>query len=184
MLVGEGNFSFAAALCMQIGGKNLTATSLDSFQQVIKKYGQSSYHAIQAIKSSGCEVLHKIDVTKPNFLQLEKKYDRILFNFPHLGGSTNKDIVANQDLITQFLTNSLHYLQNKGEIHINLRNSKFYNSWKIKELVSTIGLKLKSKNKFKSLKLFKDLGYREVRTNPGFREAPETEKVLTYVITK
>ena len=102
LLIGEGNFTFSAALSIRLGGGNIWATSLDSNQEVIAKYGSVAKKALNTLKSTGAHVLHGIDVTKKVDVQNicqgvklndekssnqnnKKQFDVIIFNFPHCG---------------------------------------------------------------------------------------------------
>lgn len=199
LLIGEGNFSFAAALCTKLGGNHIVATSLDSYASVKAKYGSIAETAIKKVKLTGGKVEHKIDATDVNAMcsltkLIENKnlvrsgntgFDKIVFNFPHCGGGTAIDVAKNQALIQQVLTASKSVLKDKrSEIHIALRDTTFYNSWKVPELATKSGLKVRSKTSFQSLKEFQDLGYKEARTNPATRDAPATEQAVVYIIGK
>ncbi|RQM27924.1 hypothetical protein B5M09_007520 [Aphanomyces astaci] len=71
-------------------------------------------------------------------------FDRIVFNFPHLGGATEEDVERNQDLLWRFFQSSRKYLDNsKGEVHVALRNTLFYNRWDVTAQATKAGLKLK-----------------------------------------
>ncbi|RHY54426.1 hypothetical protein DYB30_009667 [Aphanomyces astaci] len=71
-------------------------------------------------------------------------FDRIVFNFPHLGGATEEDVEKNQDLLWRFFQSARKYLDNsKGEVHVALRNTLFYNRWDVTAQATKAGLKLK-----------------------------------------
>ena len=93
LLVGEGNFSFASSLATSIGGSNILATSLDGREEVVAKYGVEAQASLSAIVRLGGKVLHGIDGTsmdEETAINGGAPYDRIIFNFPHLGVQLKK----------------------------------------------------------------------------------------------
>ncbi|KAH8101344.1 hypothetical protein DFH11DRAFT_1751403 [Phellopilus nigrolimitatus] len=112
LLVGEGNFSFTLALLSHpalqyLPAQNVTATAYDSEDECFEKYPEA--HAIvEELKKKGAQLLFSIDATALEKCKLLKgrKWDRIVFNFPHAGkGITDQDrnILSNQVLILGFL---------------------------------------------------------------------------------
>ncbi|KAJ8637160.1 hypothetical protein MRB53_011427 [Persea americana] len=87
LLVGEGDFSFSLCLAKAFGSaSNLVTTSLDNYDVVTKKYSQAESN-IQNLVKLGAAVLHGVDATKMKLhpdLSM-RKFDRIIFNFPHAG---------------------------------------------------------------------------------------------------
>ncbi|KAI9299155.1 hypothetical protein K502DRAFT_322398 [Neoconidiobolus thromboides FSU 785] len=64
LLIGEGNFSFANALCeMFHSGENIFATAYDSKDDCIKKYGEETTKNIKNIEDMGGKVFFDIDAT-------------------------------------------------------------------------------------------------------------------------
>eukprot|EP00122_Pirum_gemmata_P001530 Pgem_evm1s1376 len=129
LLVGEGNFSFAKMLSISLGPANITATCFDSYSEVCNKY-ESSESTIKSLRNMGVLVQTSIDATKlksalqenvhrlsskPDLKHLKRlqqplNFDRIVFNFPHIGGSTDDDIVLNQNLLSAFFIQCLDLL--------------------------------------------------------------------------
>jgi hypothetical protein len=134
LLVGEGDFSFSCALASKIGGKGLTCTSLDSTREVEEKYPNTGQRMITALKLCGARVFHKIDATdldhfKEKLLQdAVTGFHRIVFNFPHMGGSDESSVKRNQALIRGFFESASSFLlKPTGQVHITLRSgSSFY----------------------------------------------------------
>ncbi|MFT3986876.1 class I SAM-dependent methyltransferase [Aestuariivirga sp.] len=190
LLVGEGDFTFASSLASKLGSRsNIVATSYDKEREVKEKYPETSIHAINALKMSGALVFHGIDATRLNDYEdillnpsSIKLFDVIVFNFPHVGGSTKDDIKANQNLLKDFFTSCNSLLASNGEIHITLRTkSSFYSNWNVEKLAKDSNLKLKKTVKFDSI-AYKELGYQEVRTHPGaLRDAPSSDDAITYI---
>lgn len=95
LLVGEGNFSFAKALVFdspaslqQLPAVNVTATAYDSEVECYMKYPEAR-EIVEALIEKGVEVLFDVDATKLEKLAVLKgrRWDRIVFNFPHAGQS-------------------------------------------------------------------------------------------------
>ncbi|KAL6999073.1 25S rRNA (uracil2634-N3)-methyltransferase [Sarracenia purpurea var. burkii] len=87
LLVGEGDFSFAACLATAFGSAaNIIATSLDSKELLSLKH-PSAVANLEQLKRLGDIVLHEVDVrTMTQDTRLSSKiFDRIVFNFPHAG---------------------------------------------------------------------------------------------------
>ncbi|KAG4381303.1 hypothetical protein AAZX31_15G116900 [Glycine max] len=61
LLVGEGDFSFSLCLARAFGsGHNLVATSLDSYDNIGKKYSNVLSNAME-LQERGCLVFHGVD---------------------------------------------------------------------------------------------------------------------------
>jgi 25S rRNA (uracil2634-N3)-methyltransferase len=93
LLIGEGNFSFARALVSDaptqlehLPPKNITATSYDTEQECYDKYPEA-VEIVQGLKAAGVKVLFGIDATQLSKVAAfkGKKWDRIVWNFPHAG---------------------------------------------------------------------------------------------------
>ncbi|KAJ3045066.1 hypothetical protein HDV00_011791 [Rhizophlyctis rosea] len=186
LLIGEGDFSFAQALATALGTtSNITATSFDSQSDVFKKY-PSARDTLQQLKSKIATILHSIDartLSQNSKIASSSPFDRIVFNFPHVGGSQTEDVAENQALLSDFFAECLNLLSPNGEIHVALRETPFYARWEIEELANGKGLKLKEKVGFEN-ELFSSLGYAPQRTNPAVRAAPTLENASVYVFVK
>jgi 25S rRNA (uracil2634-N3)-methyltransferase len=93
LLIGEGNFSFARALACcppvdlkYLPAKNITATSYDSEEECVAKYSDANT-ILSELRAKGVEVLFNVDATKLEKCTALKgrKWDRIVWNFPHAG---------------------------------------------------------------------------------------------------
>ena len=140
LLIGEGNFSFARALALvppsvldSLPPRNITATTYDTEQECYRKYHDAE-EIVEMLRHRGVEVLFGVDATKLEKIQRFKgrKWDRIVWNFPHIGvyqaaplyqnsphillegkGITDKDrnILSNQILILDFLRSASGFLK-------------------------------------------------------------------------
>lgn len=75
----------------------------------------------------------------------DKKYDKIIFNFPHCHSKMRLDL--NRDLLKGFFTSSYDYLTENGQLLLSLCNGqggtifdkpqrKWNDSWKVKEMAA------------------------------------------------
>ncbi len=99
-----GDFSFAKSLLNHHGCSSLLATCYDSPTALLDKYPQAASH-IEAIEAEeDTKVLYGIDATKLDKGGKEVRrggFDRVVFNFPHVGGLTkdvNRQVRYNQGM--------------------------------------------------------------------------------------
>ncbi|ORX57644.1 hypothetical protein DM01DRAFT_1334239 [Hesseltinella vesiculosa] len=110
LLVGEGNFSFAASLVHLFymhGAEHLTATCFDSKEVLYEKYGDEAKENIDTITTMGGTILFDVDATKIDKHQRigQNRYSKIIFNFPHAGKGIKdeqRNIESNQALLSGF----------------------------------------------------------------------------------
>ena len=136
--VGSGDGSQQAAI-VKSGHFNIVSTFFESEQAVIAKYGSAREH-IKLLRDNSSAVLFEVDATElHSHPQLtKKKFDVILFTFPHTGvsnfvcgysGPNPTSIESNKQLIRKFLKSAQHILKSDGEIHITLKTSAPYDKW-------------------------------------------------------
>ncbi|KAI8082899.1 uncharacterized protein BX664DRAFT_339370 [Halteromyces radiatus] len=168
LLIGEGNFSFAASLVNQYylsGAERLTATCFDSEQVLYEKYGDEAKENVELARTMGATVLFDVDGTKldKNKLINKDKYSKIIFNFPHAGKGIKdeqRNIESNQALLTDFFKAATPLLTHQddkqtdtgydhderddtkvdGEIYVTVKTGKPYDEWKIKFVAKWTGL--------------------------------------------
>ncbi|KAJ9530571.1 hypothetical protein QJQ45_012495 [Haematococcus lacustris] len=166
LLVGEGNFSFAAALAEVLGDAELVvATSLDTAQAVTDKYPDAARH-LASFKDLGGQVLHGVDATRlMSCKELKARpagFTKVVFNFPHAGrcrGAGIKDqdhnILSNQRLLASFFAAARPLLTTpaagplftakgpitppSGQVMVTLKSGLPYDEWKIVELAKAAG---------------------------------------------
>lgn len=194
LLVGEGNFSFTAALADKLGSaRDIVATSFDHKDTLEKKYPDAAEFE-NDIEALGGQVDHGVDATqlhKCESLVEAGPWDCVIFNFPHVGFGIKdqlKNIRANQEMLRDFLASATTMLHGTGEIHITIKRGEPYESWKVVKLgTETAGLKLKNAFDFVPAQYPK---YRHRRTL-GFAEGISTKQnediiagAKTYVFVK
>jgi hypothetical protein len=98
LIVGDGNFSFACAL-LRIGKLphtpcRLTATSYDTKEVLIAKYGEHAARNVRKLEESGCCVMCGVDATNlaASFPQ-DCIFDEIIFQHPLLDANDRREKV-------------------------------------------------------------------------------------------
>ncbi|KAH7338577.1 hypothetical protein B0J17DRAFT_657689 [Rhizoctonia solani] len=120
LLIGEGNFSFAHSLLdhpsiPSLPPASITATAYDSESECLSKYPDAQSH-ISALRSAGATVLFGVDarhLDKTFPLKASKQWDKVVWNFPHVGLSIadqDRNIAANQSTLLGFLASVKPYL--------------------------------------------------------------------------
>ncbi|XP_021745055.1 heavy metal-associated isoprenylated plant protein 41-like [Chenopodium quinoa] len=155
LLLGEGDFSFALSLALSFASAtNILATSLDSYDSLIKKYKRAKSN-LDSLEKLGASLIHGVDATKMKLhtdLKM-RKFDRIVFNFPRAGFHGTEQslhlINKHKRLVDGFLNNASHMLRSNGEIHVNHKTSGPFCLWNIEKLASQNSLLLISCVPFK-----------------------------------
>ncbi|OMP06958.1 hypothetical protein COLO4_07755 [Corchorus olitorius] len=148
LLVGEGDFSFSLSLANAFASaSNICASSLDSYDVLIKKYKNAKSN-LENLKKLGASLLHEVDATKMKLHTdlAKRKFDRIIFNFPHAGFHGKEDnvhlIEMHRTLVRGFFRNARRMLRPNGEIHVNHKSTAPFCHWNLEELASRNSLVL------------------------------------------
>ncbi|KAJ3589195.1 hypothetical protein NHX12_010042 [Muraenolepis orangiensis] len=188
LLVGEGNFSFSAALCQLSQETKLTATCLQR-QEDIKHEGAATN--IQIIRDSGGAVLFGVDCTKLEECASLRGlvFHRVIFNFPHCGRKSG--VKKNRELLKNFFHSCVQVLAEHGEVHVTLCNGQggtpadkpmreWQNSWQVVAMAAEADLILSSVQPFKSEEVenYRCTGYKS--QDKGFH----VEEALVHVFTR
>ncbi|KAI8914230.1 hypothetical protein EDD86DRAFT_231639 [Gorgonomyces haynaldii] len=146
LFIGEGNFSFAWAVCEQLGtGEHLVCTCFDS-EKVLKEKYEDAIGNIEQLQFMEAQILYGVDCTKlESFASLKRRrFSKIIFNFPHVGKGIkdqDRNIRANQELIQGFFESAQLLLEEKGEIYVTLKSGEPYDSWNIKNIAKSCELR-------------------------------------------
>ncbi|XP_053702302.1 ferredoxin-fold anticodon-binding domain-containing protein 1 isoform X1 [Synchiropus splendidus] len=191
LLVGEGNFSFSAALTRFYSSSEtrITATCLQDKDAALRQ--QQAADNIQTVEGSGGAVLFEVDCTKLEECASLRgcAFDRILFNFPHCGRKSG--VKKNRQLLKDFFLSCVQFLAEEGEVHVSLCNGQggtpvdqprreWFNSWQVVAMAAEAHLILSDVHKFESEKYqsYKCTGYRS--QDKGFH----LENALLHVFTR
>lgn len=142
LLVGEGNFSFARALCKQLGsGAGVYATCFDSEATLSQKYADAATCRKEIEDTYGGTCLTGVDATRLHKIkEFRDAFKKIVFNFPHLGTGekdVEKIITMHRKFLATFFSSAVKCLDPKHDssIHIALKTSEPYKSFKIVQIV-------------------------------------------------
>ncbi|XP_048527767.1 heavy metal-associated isoprenylated plant protein 41-like [Triticum urartu] len=141
LVVGDGDLSFSLALATAFGsGEKLVATSFDSYVHLISMYIKAESNVAE-LKRLGATVLHGVSVKKMKKRTdlMSRRFDRIVFNFPHAGfiGKENQVHMINAHrLLVQ------RFFRPLGEIHVSHKMGQPYDRWEIEGLALEFSLSL------------------------------------------
>lgn len=83
LLIGEADFSFSAALCHHFGDCSaLTATSLESRDELLARYGTRLSWRLSGLEDQLCGVHHSVPVNALHQRFRAGSFDCVSFNFP------------------------------------------------------------------------------------------------------
>ncbi|XP_021093562.1 ferredoxin-fold anticodon-binding domain-containing protein 1 isoform X2 [Heterocephalus glaber] len=185
LLVGEGNFSFAAALRETMDPRSsLTATCLQHLADLARD--PVAWENLQRLRERGTEIRFGVDCTQlaNAFEPHNRKFDRIYFNFPHCGRKAG--VAKNRELLAKFFQSCAYVLAEEGEVHVALCRGQggtpadkpqreWHNSWQVVAMAALGGFILSDVLPFScdAVPGYKCTGYR------GFLEASSCHPIKT-----
>ena len=111
LFVGEGNFSFCRSLIQHNVKHDVSATCYETEESA----NESTMENIAKLKNFGVKIFFGIDATilEQNTILLTKTWDKIIFNFPHIGGKMK--IQKNRDLLKHFAQSANNVIEKKAQ---------------------------------------------------------------------
>ncbi|XP_036282939.1 ferredoxin-fold anticodon-binding domain-containing protein 1 isoform X1 [Pipistrellus kuhlii] len=172
LLVGEGNFSFAAAVSETLDpSTSLTATCL---QRPTDLAGDpAAGENLRRLRERGTRIHFGVDCTQlaDAFEPHDREFDRICFNFPHCGRKAG--VARNRELLAKFFRSCADVLAEEGEIHVALCRGQggtpadnptreWHNSWQVVAMAALGGFILSDVHPFscEAVPGYKCTGYR------------------------
>ncbi|XP_067607088.1 ferredoxin-fold anticodon-binding domain-containing protein 1 [Pseudorca crassidens] len=172
LLVGEGNFSFAAALSETLDpSTSITATCLQRPADLARD--PLARENLQRLRERGTEVRFGVDCTQlvDAFELQDREFDRIYFNFPHCGRKAG--VAKNRELLAKFFQSCADVLAEEGEVHVALCRGQggtpadkpmreWHNSWQVVAMAALGGFILSDVHPFscEAVPGYKCTGYR------------------------
>lgn len=158
LLVGDGDFSFALALCTGLdrccGGDKrgaVYATSHESHASLLATYPNVNTTLLALRSKDYVTLAHDVDATNiretaaDSVHAFSDKFDRVIWNFPCIRAPAGYDgqvdnLEENKCLLRGFFRNISAYLSDCGEVHVTHKTLEPFKWWDIAALAREEGL--------------------------------------------
>lgn len=140
LTVGSGDGSQQASI-VRSRHRNIVVTFKDTRAEVLSKY-PSAAASLQYLDAQQVEQLFSIDVATLGTGALQgRKFDCVVFNFPHVGGDTGRSevLAQNRSLVSTYLSGALRVLAPGGEVQLAVKTEGSYKKWDVLGLVRDNG---------------------------------------------
>lgn len=118
LIIGEADFSFTLAFIRRHGETDLISTSYDTLGALSKKYGKANLERnlqqIRAKHGDNTKIMHSVDAGLLHETFPSKKFDHIIFNFPHTG---SQRVHKNRILLKNFFNSCSKVMKKKGKVN-------------------------------------------------------------------
>jgi len=135
--IGSGDGSQQAAI-VRAGHLNICVTFHDSRAGVLAKF-PAARDTLALFEQKGVEHHFSVDAASigtGGALDGGRKFDVVLFYFPHVGGDTAQPEVlkANRQLVRSYLAGASRVLAQGGEIQLAVKMDRTYAAWNVHDL--------------------------------------------------
>lgn len=194
LLLGEGDFSFAAALALLWSdASQLTATAFDDEATASAKYAGLADN-VATIEALGGTCLFGVDAARCHehrAVAAQAPFERVVFNFPHTGSGIKdhaRNVTSNQQLLRGTFYSAQKLLAARdAELHLTLKRGEPYDSWNAVTIAKMCGLRVGHCNPFRP-ELYPGYAHRRSigDTHAGTDSSPNAEiagsKTYSFVV--